>query len=47
MLCRLAVRTGRLPSEWAGEDARAIFTVLALLEEQDQADRHRDSEGGQ
>ena len=41
MLCRLAVRTGRLPSEWAGEDARAIFTVLALLEEQDQAERSK------
>lgn len=32
-MCELAVATGRLPSEWAGEAPMAIATVMELLAE--------------
>lgn len=42
MLARLAVRTGRLPSEWEAElehNERAVWTVIALLEQADQPEQ--------
>jgi hypothetical protein len=40
MLARLAVRTGRLPSEWEAElehNERAVWTVVELFEQEDDA----------
>ena len=51
LICELAVATGRLPSEWAGEDPADIATVILVMAKRarrlaERAGRPDDEEGG-